>query len=71
VKDIIRSLRQREHEADQIENEFKVKIFSMERDPIAFFHMIRLVEIIGAIADHAENAGDIMRAMIARRKGLL
>jgi len=28
--------------------------------------MVRLAEIIGSVADHAENAGDMMRAMIAR-----
>jgi hypothetical protein len=28
--------------------------------------MIKLTETIGFIADHAENAGDMMRAMIAR-----
>jgi hypothetical protein len=70
VKDIIHNLRKREHEADQIEDEFKVKIFSIEKDPIALFHAIRLAETIGSIADHAENAGDMMRAMIARKKGL-
>jgi uncharacterized protein Yka (UPF0111/DUF47 family) len=31
--------------------------------------MVKLAEIIGSIADHAENAGDMMRAMIARKKG--
>ena len=71
VKDIIHKLRKREHEADQIEDEFKIKVFSIEKDPIGLFHMIRLAEIIGSIADHAENAGDMMRAMIARRKGIL
>ena len=70
VKDIIHNLRKREHEADQIEDEFKIKAFSIEKDPIGLFHMIRLAEIIGSIADHAENAGDMMRAMIARRKGI-
>lgn len=66
VKDVIINLRQREHEADQIEDEFKIKIFSLEKDPVSLYHMIRLVETIGSIADHAENAGDMMRAMIAR-----
>jgi predicted phosphate transport protein (TIGR00153 family) len=70
VKDIIHNLRKREHEADQIEDEFKIKIFSLEKDPINLFHMIKLSEIIGSIADHAENAGDMMRAMIARKKGI-
>jgi predicted phosphate transport protein (TIGR00153 family) len=70
VKDITHELRKREHEADQIEDEFKIKIFSLEKDPIGLFHMIKLSEIIGSIADHAENAGDMMRAMIARKKGI-
>ncbi len=68
VKEIIFNLRQREHEADQIEDELKHKVFATETDPIAIFHLVRLAEIIGSIADHAENAGDMMRAMIARKK---
>jgi hypothetical protein len=34
--------------------------------PVTVFHLIRLTEIFDSIADHAENAGDMMRAMIAR-----
>ena len=70
VKKIISGLREREHETDQLEDEFKIKIFSLETDPIGLFHMVRLAEIIGSVADHAENAGDMMRAMIARKKGI-
>ncbi|MBW2738900.1 MAG: TIGR00153 family protein [Deltaproteobacteria bacterium] len=66
VKDIIRNLRQQEHEADKIEAMLKKRILNMNIDPVTIFHMIRLSEIIGSIADHAENAGDMMRAMIAR-----
>ena len=68
VKDIIRNLRQREHEADGLEDELKQKIFGLETDPVAIFHLVKLAEIIGSVADHAENAGDMMRAMIARRE---
>lgn len=70
VKKIISSLREREHEADQLEDEMKIKIFSLETDPIGLYHLVRLAEMIGSIADHAENAGDMMRAMIARKKGI-
>ena len=70
VKEIIHNLREREHEADEMEDDFKITIFSLEKDPIGLFHMIRLGEIIGSIADHAENAGDMMRTMIARKKGV-
>jgi len=66
VKDIIRNLRQQEHEADKVEAMLKKKILNMNIDPVTIFHMIMLSEIIGSIADHAENAGDMMRAMIAR-----
>jgi predicted phosphate transport protein (TIGR00153 family) len=66
VKDIIRTLRQQEHEADTIEDGIKQKIFNMSTDAVTVFHTIRLAETIGSIADHAENAGDMMRAMLAR-----
>ncbi len=66
VKDIIRNLRRQEHEADKIEAMIKEKIFNMNIDPVTIFHTVRLAEIIGSIADHAENAGDMMRAMIAK-----
>jgi uncharacterized protein len=66
VKDIIRSLRRQEHDADTIEDSIKQKVFNMSTDPVTVFHMIRLAETIGSIADHAENAGDMMRAMLAR-----
>lgn len=66
VKAIINRLRQQEHQADKIEEKLKHKIFSLDVDAVSVYHMITLVEMIGAIADHAENAGDMMRAMIAK-----
>ncbi|MGB5751228.1 MAG: TIGR00153 family protein [Desulfobacterales bacterium] len=66
LKDIIRTLRQQEHEADKVEDAIKAKVLNMQIDPVTVYHMIRLAETIGSIADHAENAGDMMRAMLAR-----
>jgi predicted phosphate transport protein (TIGR00153 family) len=67
VKAIIRDLHQKEREADELEKSLKLKIFHLKKtDPVTVFHMIKLTETIGFIADHAENAGDMMRAMIAR-----
>jgi predicted phosphate transport protein (TIGR00153 family) len=66
IKNIIRTLRQQEHEADKAEDMVKQKALNMNIDAVTVFHMVRLAEIIGSIADHAENAGDMMRAMIAR-----
>ncbi len=66
IKDIIHTLRQQEHEADKVEDAIKAKVLNMQIDPVTVFHMIRLAETIGSVADHAENAGDMMRAMLAR-----
>jgi predicted phosphate transport protein (TIGR00153 family) len=66
VKSIIRDIRQVEHEADHLERELIHKIFTTIKDPLQVFFLVRLVETIGSIADHAQNAGDMMRAMIAK-----
>jgi uncharacterized protein len=66
VKDIIRTLRRMEHDADRLEDTLKRKVFALAKDPVSVFHLVRLAETIGYIADHAQNAGDMMRAMIAK-----
>ena len=66
VKDIIHKLRQQEHEADNYEHIIKKKVFNMESDAVTVFHLVTLAETIGAIADHAQNAGDMMRAMLSK-----
>ncbi len=66
VKNIIRDLHKLEHEADRLEDEIKKKALNMEINPVTIFHVVRLAETIGSIADHAENAGDMMRAMVAK-----
>lgn len=66
VKEHIRELRRNEGRADVLEATLKHDIFTKENDATTIFHLIRLVEMLGEIADHAENAGDRMRSMIAR-----
>ena len=65
MKSLIRDIRQVEHESDHLEQELNRRIFEEVADPLELFHLIKTVEYIGAIADHAQNASDMMRAMIA------
>lgn len=65
LKSVIRDIRQLEHEVDQVERELLRDIFQSGSDPVYVFHMARLIETISSITDHAQNAGDMMRAMIA------
>jgi predicted phosphate transport protein (TIGR00153 family) len=66
VKDIVHTMRRQEHDADKVEDRIKEKLLNMQIEAITAFHMIRLAEVIGSVADHAENAGDMVRAMMAR-----
>jgi predicted phosphate transport protein (TIGR00153 family) len=66
IKEIIGALRDQEQEVARMEAELKQKIFTLNMDAVTVYHMIHLTEIIGAIADHAENAGSMMRNMVAR-----
>jgi predicted phosphate transport protein (TIGR00153 family) len=67
VKEIVKEIRFRERESDDVEKTIMIRLCADEQiDPKTFFLMIRLVETTGDIADHLENASDMMRAMIAR-----
>jgi len=67
VKEIIREIRFREKESDDLEKTLYIRICADHSiDPKTFSLMIRLVETTGNIADHLENASDMMRIMIAR-----
>jgi hypothetical protein len=66
MKSLIRDIRQYERETDLLERELKFKIFGTMKDALVVFHLVRLVEIVADIADHAQNASDRMRAMIAK-----
>ncbi len=68
TKEYIYRVHSMEHESDIVERELTKKIFSMEDrlDPVTIWHLVKLVSILGDIADHAENAADRVRAMIAK-----
>jgi len=67
VKEIIREIRFREKESDDLEKTLFIRLCAVrEIHPKTFFIMIRLVETTGDIADHLENSADMMRIMIAR-----
>jgi predicted phosphate transport protein (TIGR00153 family) len=67
VKDIIREIRFREKESDDLEKTIFIRLCADEViSPKTFFLMIKLVETTGDIADHLENSSDMMRIMIAR-----
>ncbi|MDM8517663.1 DUF47 family protein [Desulfobacterales bacterium HSG16] len=65
VEEIIKDISKQEHIAGRAEVLIRKKVLNMEADPASVFYVIRLAESIRSIARHAENACDVMRAMIA------
>ena len=68
AKKIIEKLHKIEHESDILERRLTKKIFRMEYtlSAAALFHLSKLVFLLGDISNHAENAGDRVRALIAK-----
>jgi predicted phosphate transport protein (TIGR00153 family) len=67
VKEVIREIRFREKESDDVEKTMYIRLCADESiPPRTFYLMIKLVETTGDIADHLENSADMMRVMIAR-----
>jgi len=67
VKEKIREVRLMEYESDQIAQCIVKTIFNLEKvDCLTLHHLLETTKYIGNIADHAENAADIIRVMIAR-----
>lgn len=68
TKKLIHEIHKKEYEADLLERDLTKKIFALETelDPVSIFHLVKVVDIIAQIANHAENAGDRIRAMIAK-----
>jgi len=67
VKAAIHQIRDYEFQSDQVERKLLSDALSHgSLDPTSVFHLVRLVEVLGEVSNHAENAGDMMRAMISR-----
>lgn len=66
VKEAIKETHRKEWEADEIERRLTRDIFKLDLDVLSIFHLIKVVELIGEIANHTENAGDWLRVMVAK-----
>ncbi len=67
VKVKIRTIRELEFQSDQVERSLLSDILSYPfENATSAYHLAELVRLMGGVSNHAENAGDMMRAMIAR-----
>jgi hypothetical protein len=68
TKKFIGRVHKKEWEADQIRYRITEKIYKMEStlSPMDTYHLLKMVDWIDDIADHAENVADWLRAIIAK-----
>jgi predicted phosphate transport protein (TIGR00153 family) len=67
IKKVIHKIHKLEHDSDVIEKKISKELFNLkDMDPISIIHLLKIMDRVGCIADHAENAADRIRAMIAK-----
>ncbi len=66
VMELIEQLKLKEWEADKAQMETVKKMFSIEKklDPVSVMMWMHILDELGTLANHAENAGDRMRMML-------
>lgn len=67
-KELIHRVHELEHETDVLGRDLSKHLFAAEGTigATGVYHLLKLVNMLGNIADRAENAGDRLRAMMAR-----
>ncbi len=66
AKETIKSIHTKEHKTDESMHELARSLFAIEGDFSSAYHLLHVIFLISHIADHAENAGDRIRVMLAK-----
>lgn len=68
TKELVKKVHQLEYESDQARYDFARAIYDMEDelDPMDVYHLLKIADWVDNIADSAENAADMIRAMLAK-----
>ncbi|HPR42636.1 MAG TPA: TIGR00153 family protein [Candidatus Methanofastidiosa archaeon] len=68
TKKYIKMVSHSEYESDLMEHEVSKTLFNLGNDMSYqdFYHLMRTVHLIGEISNHAENAADRVRALLAK-----
>ncbi len=56
-----------EYEADKVEKSISRALFNYDDSPLTAVHLLKVVDRMDAIADHAENVGDMIDSILESR----
>lgn len=68
VENMIDELDEREHQTDEIQASLRQQLFDLEQSlpPIDVVFLYKLIDFIGALADHAHDVGGKLQVLLAR-----
>jgi predicted phosphate transport protein (TIGR00153 family) len=68
VETMIDELDRREHETDEVQAELRQRLFDSEKNlaPIDVIFLYKLIDFVGALADHAHDVGGKLQVLLAR-----
>lgn len=66
IKELLKNIHEKEHKTDESEHELARKLFALKGDFSTAYYLLHATFIITHIADHAENASDRIRVMLAK-----
>ena len=68
VETMIDELDRREHQTDEVQALLREHLFSLEKDlsPIDVIFLYKIIDFVGALADHAHDVGGKLQILLAR-----
>ncbi len=67
ARELQKELSKKEYEADKIEKRISKKLFNYDEEPLTAVHLLKVVDRMDSIADHAENVGDMIDSTLESR----
>ena len=67
VRELQLQIAKKEYEADEIERKISRKLFNHDEDPLKAIHLLKVVDTMDSIADHAENVGDMIDSTVVSK----
>jgi len=67
VRELQLQIAKKEYEADEIERKISRKLFNHDENPLKAIHLLKVVDKMDSIADHAENVGDMIDSTVVSK----
>ena len=67
VRELQLQIAKKEYEADKIERKISQELFNHDENPLKAIHLLKVVDKMDSIANHAENVGDMIDSTVVSK----